>query len=169
MTGVRVRAMRADEHEAFRAIRLRMLADAPTAFGERLADAERVPDAEWRIRATRMTRLGRAAVIAEDDDGWCGIMRGHYSPVRGPELVGVYVDPRARGRAAGVADRLLAEIVAWAIDMGGDTLTLDVHEHNARAIAFYRGRGFVPTGHTQPYPLDPTTREVEMRRALTTP
>ncbi|WIB37098.1 GNAT family N-acetyltransferase [Curtobacterium sp. MCJR17_043] len=34
----------------------------------------------------------------------------------------------------------------------GDRILLHVHEDNPRAIAFYRRRGFVPTGRLVPYP-----------------
>ncbi|MER5641688.1 GNAT family N-acetyltransferase [Kitasatospora sp. NPDC002227] len=45
-------------------------------------------------------------------------------------------------------------------------MLLEVHETNARAIAFYTRRGFRRTGRTHPYPLDPGTREIEMDRPL---
>ncbi len=47
-----------------------------------------------------------------------------------------------------------------------EALYLLVHEGNARARAFYRRQGFVDTGRTLPYELEPAEREVEMRRAV---
>jgi ribosomal protein S18 acetylase RimI-like enzyme len=80
-------------------------------------------------------------------------------------LVGVFVDPAARGRHEGVADALLDGIIDWARGLG-TTLTLDVHADNTRAIAFYTRRGFIDTGVTMPYELEPGGTENEMRLAL---
>ena len=83
----------------------------------------------------------------------------------GPLLVGVYVAPDGRGRASGVADVLLDAIEDWATGRGS-TLSLHVHEDNARAIAFYERRGFTFTGRSAPYDLAPSRLEREMRRDL---
>jgi len=50
---------------------------------------------------------------------------------------------------------------------GVPRLLLEVHESNARAIAYYERRGFTRTGNTVPYPLDPTANELEMELPLT--
>jgi hypothetical protein len=41
-----------------------------------------------------------------------------------------------------------------------------VHEDNARARRAYERRGFVLTGHTVPYNLDPSRNELEMVKGL---
>ena len=82
-----------------------------------------------------------------------------------PWLVAVYVAPDARGAAAGVTDALLAPIEEWARERGSGLL-LEVNEENPRAIAAYRKRGFTETGRSRPYPLDPSLRELEMRKPL---
>src|SRR5262249_59106486 len=48
---VKVRRIRADEGLALRALRLRALADAPTAFGSTLAREEAFPADGWHERA----------------------------------------------------------------------------------------------------------------------
>ena len=94
-------------------------------------------------------------------------MMNGYVPdaTTGPLLVGVYVAPGHRGRDAGVADALLDAVERWAAGHG-TTLRLHVHEDNPRALAFYERRGFVRTGHTEPYGLDPTRSEIEMVEQL---
>ena len=107
--------------------------------------------------------------LAQDRNGlmWIGTMGGFLGGLgsTGPLLVGVYVAPGHRGRSAGVADALLDAIEDWA-RTHGSTLSLHVHEDNARAIAFYERRGFTFTGVSAPYDLAPSRLELEMRRTL---
>lgn len=158
--------VRASDWQAFRDLRLRMLGDTPIAYNETLAHATALPDAEWRERAARGQEPGSISLVAVADDGtWIGIMRGFVSSHRGPMLVGVYVDAAHRGPAAGVAGALLEGVIDWA-RMRAGALSLDVHADNPRAIAFYRRRGFEPTGGTTPYNLPPYGEEIEMRLEL---
>jgi len=161
-----VRRIVGNDWQEFREIRLRMLADTPIAYGETLAHAQALGDAEWIRRATQNEQGSNIGFVAVDGHGrWLGVMRGFVSPSAGPMLVGVFVDPEARGRHEGVADALLDNVIEWA-RIYGTTLTLDVHADNARAIAFYVRRGFVDTGVTMPYELEPGGTENEMRLAL---
>ncbi|MGO1770775.1 MAG: GNAT family N-acetyltransferase [Microbacterium sp.] len=165
---VRIQRVGASDGARLREIRLRMLADTPLAYGETLEDARGLSDEDWRARADALERPGSIALVAVDDDGrWVGMMRGEVVAPHGPMLVGVFVDPSARGRDAGVADALLDGIIAWA---GGEgrTLALEVHVDNERAIRFYERRGFAPTGRMLPYELPPFGQELEMRMDLGT-
>jgi ribosomal protein S18 acetylase RimI-like enzyme len=72
------------------------------------------------------------------------------------------VTPLLRGE--GLAEALLLEIERWAGKRGHDQLTLEVHEHNQRAQAFYRRMGFNDTGDRVPYPLAPHEYEVVMTK-----
>lgn len=161
-----VRQVGADDWRRFRELRLRMLKDTPLAYGETYEASLRFGEAVWRERAARGATPGNASFVAEAEDGtWIGIMRGWVPPSAGPMLVGVFVDAAWRGRSAGVADALLDAVVDWARGEG-DTLRLEVHADNPRAAAFYRRRGFVPTGRTRPYELPPYGDEVEMELRL---
>ena len=153
---VTVRRTTADDWERVRDLRLAMLADTPIAYGETLAVARRHGEAEH----------GTSLVAIDDETGdWVGAMGGFLQAAGQPLLVGVYVAPSHRGRAAGVTDLLLDGVEAWAASEG-DALRLHVHEQNERAIGFYRRRGYEPTGHTNAYALDPTARELEMLAPL---
>ncbi|MCR6493992.1 GNAT family N-acetyltransferase [Cellulomonas sp. P24] len=154
-----------------RDLRLEMLADTPLAYGETVEAALSRPEPEWRIRAARGDGPGTTAVVAIDTitGRWIGTMGGFLGGFgsTGPLLVGVYVAPGSRGRAAGVADALLDAVEDWARGHGS-TLSLHVHEDNTRAIAFYERRGFTFTGVSAPYDLAPSRRELEMQRTLPT-
>jgi ribosomal protein S18 acetylase RimI-like enzyme len=164
-----VRSTTAADWQEVRSLRLQALADTPIAFGETLATGRRRGEDDWRERAGRGEREHSTLLAAIDPDGtWVGTMGGYVegtpaAPV--PMLVGVFVAPSHRGRRSGVADALLAGVEAWAASKG-DSISLDVHEDNERAIAFYEARSYVRTGRTHPYPLAPGSRELEMRKAL---
>jgi GNAT superfamily N-acetyltransferase len=164
---VTVRRTTADDWRRVRDLRLEMLADTPHAFGETLAAAQPLDEQAWRLRGARGTSATGVFLTAVDEgDGrWLGTMGGYLPAPGRPVLVGVYVTPSSRGAASGVADALLDGVVEWARGHGTE-LFLQVHEANDRAIAFYRRRGFEPTGATSPYPLDPSALERELRLPL---
>jgi len=165
VTRFHVREVEERDWVRLRALRLEMLADTPIAYLETSATAEAHPVSHWQRHARG--RPNSVKLVAELDDGrWVGTMTGIIAEGV-PTLVAVYVAPDVRGAAAGVTDALLAGIERWALQHG-DQLRLEVNELNARAIEAYRRRGFVMTGRTTPYPLDPPSLELEMVKPLRT-
>ncbi|MFJ8754038.1 GNAT family N-acetyltransferase [Streptomyces sp. NPDC102441] len=173
-----VRAVRAEEWERAKEIRLASLRDpvASIAFLETYENAVAKPDVFWQER----TAGGAAGehsrqFIAEAPDGqWAGTVTalverpagepgfGEAAEVDQAHLVGVFVRPEHRG--SGVVDALFREAVDWAWSLTGPPLErvrLYVHETNARAQASYRRTGFGPTGQTLPMQGDPTSLELE--------
>jgi GNAT superfamily N-acetyltransferase len=163
MTSFTVREMEERDWVRLRALRMEMLADTPIAYLETVETAERHPVSHWQRHARG--RPGGVKLVAELEDGrWVGTMTGIIAEGT-PTLVAVYVAPEVRGARVGVTDALLARIEAWAAQHG-EQLRLEVNELNGRAIEAYRRRGFVMTGRTTPYPLDPPSLELEMVKAL---
>ena len=149
-----------------RALRLEMLADTPIAYAETLEQAEGHGEDVWRLRGARGATQGQTSVVAIDRGRWVGHMGGYIpDAASGPLLVAVYVAPSHRGDRAGVSRRLLDAVEAWALEFG-DTLRLEVHEQNPRAIAFYEKVGFTLTGRTREYELAPGGLELEMIKRL---
>jgi GNAT superfamily N-acetyltransferase len=162
---VLVRRTSPDDWEKVRDLRLEMLRDTPIAYAETLEHALGHPEAEWRMRGARGEQPHSVSLVAIAPDGaWVGTM-GAYLADSVPLLVGVYVAPDYRGKTAGVTDALLNGVLLWA-RQHGEELRLEVHEHNARAIAAYEQRGFRRTGHTRPYEFDETALEIEMSISL---
>lgn len=162
-----VRPVTADDWQQYRAIRLEMLQDSPAAYVERLSTALELSDDDWMRRAARAsspTSMRLAAITAEGT--WIGSM-GTFIPkgTREPTVVAVYVTPGWRGDARGVTDALFAAVEDWSRERT-DSITLEVHEDNARALAAYAKRGYRLTGNTRPYELDPDSNELEMRKML---
>ncbi|MEY9964582.1 ribosomal protein S18 acetylase RimI-like enzyme [Streptacidiphilus sp. MAP12-16] len=167
----RIDRVRAEDGERCRTLRLQMLQDTPMAYLETYQDALDRPAEEWDSRAARNTKPGNTGYVAVDEStgAWVGAMHA-YVPGDDPEiawLVGVWVHPDHRGGKLGVTDRLLDAVVAWSrTEPAVSRMLLEVHESNTRAIAYYERRGFVRTGRTTPYPLDPTACELEMELPL---
>jgi GNAT superfamily N-acetyltransferase len=160
------RTVEADWRE-IRDLRLEMIRDTPTAYVETLEQALAHDEAEWRLRGQRGAGDHGIAVAAIADSGrWVGTMGGFVPDAdTGPLLVGVYVAPQFRGSALRITDALLASVEDWARTLGSE-LTLHVHEDNARARKAYERRGFVATGQTVAYNLDPSKDELEMVKQL---
>ncbi|MBW4095405.1 MAG: GNAT family N-acetyltransferase [Acidobacteria bacterium] len=158
-----IRRTRSSDWREIRSLRLEMIRDTPIAYAESLEDALGVDEAEWKSRGERGTAEQSISLAAITTHGqWVGMMGGYVpDPQTGPLLVGVYVTPAWRGREFGMADDLMAIIEEWA-KAEGSSLTLHVHEENARARSYYLHRGFEATGHTVPYSLDPSARELAM-------
>ena len=152
----------ADEWQAYRAIRLAMLQDSPSAFGSTHADAAGHGERQWRQRLADnvvfLARVGRtpagSAMYSEHDTtdpGDCA-------------LGGRWVDPGFRGAGVGLA--LVDAVTAQARAAGKRRVVLHVVSDNDHAGRLYQRAGFAPTGHTSPYPHDDQVFEVEMELVL---
>lgn len=151
----------------FKAVRLRALQDAPSAFGSTYARESQLSDAEWSQRATQWNGDRSICYLAWDGDDACGIAAGFLDADEAStaHLVSMWVAPGQRRRGAG---RLLVSgIVDWARSRGAQTLRLTVTSSNDVAGRFYQRLGFVHTGRTEPYPNDPALIELEMARDIT--
>lgn len=115
---------------------------------------------------------GVATLLAENGGEVAGFAQLRDGPapeaVRGErpvELWRFYVDRRWHGR--GVAQALMAAVVAQAVGRGADVLWLGVWERNARARGFYRKCGFADVG-TQTFVLG-TDRQTDRIMTLSLP
>jgi len=123
-----------------RSLRMRALADAPEAFASTLEREASLTRQEWRARLTQSHWL-----VASCQGQDIGLAAGIVSDRAGAlELVGMWVDPAARG--SGVARELISCVASWAAAYGAHVLTLWVVESNAAAIAAYTRTGFERTG-----------------------
>ncbi|MET7644407.1 GNAT family N-acetyltransferase [Streptomyces sp. NPDC005426] len=175
-----IRAVRADEWQSAKELRLAALRDpvAPVAFLETYEEGRQRSDDFWRERTLGASEEGGGRVrqfVAEAPDGsWAGTVTvlierpddevrfGEAAAVHQAHVVAVFVRPEARGR--GLAEELFRAGTDWAWSLGEpliERVRLYVHEDNPRAAAVYRRIGFVPTGETVPMPGDPTARELE--------
>ncbi|CAL9487685.1 hypothetical protein SUDANB6_03180 [Streptomyces sp. enrichment culture] len=154
-----VRAIRADEWAAVKALRLTALRDplAHLAFLDTYEKAVDRPESHWQERAAGAAEgaAGARQVVAEVPGGtWAGTLTvlmeeagttdwaGHPVERRQGHVVGVYVRPEWRG--TGMIKELFDAGIAWAWERGAERVRLLVHEDNGRAQGCYRKLGFVP-------------------------
>jgi ribosomal protein S18 acetylase RimI-like enzyme len=96
---------------------------------------------------------GVVTLLGEENDGaiaYAQIRSTPGAPHGDVEIARFYVDQSLHGR--GIAQTLMDAVEQHARSLGGARLWLGVWEHNLRAIAFYRKRGFVQCG-AQPFLL----------------
>jgi len=144
---IRIRRIHQDDGPVLRDLRLRSLADAQEAFGQRREDAASQSDAEWTA-AARVASQGerRAWFIAEaiDQDGrrkrTLGIVLGRRRPPDTLMIFSMWVDPGARHGRLGT--RLIAIAEDWAATWGGRRSVLWVFGSNEPAIRFYLRIGY---------------------------
>lgn len=143
-TDPELRVVASADWEAFRALRLRALADAPTAFGATLAEAEGQSEDLWRSRADGPGPL----VMAFSSDAPVA-MGGLFVPIDSDEAFvwGMWVAPDARGQGLGA--RILLELLDRA-RRTGRAVVLHVTEGNDIARRLYESHGFVGTGTWEP-------------------
>jgi ribosomal protein S18 acetylase RimI-like enzyme len=156
-----VRELRTVEWRAARELRLRALAEAPTAFLRTLAEERAYGDDVWQARAAPDVR--RASFVAEAEGELVGSATGFVEGVEAA-LVAMWVAPEQRRRGVGAA--LVERVVEWAREGGAAGVTLEVNESLAPALALYERAGFVPTGGRRPLPTDPGHDAIELRLAL---
>lgn len=162
-----IRRIRSHEGLRLRDIRLRALADAPTAFGSTLAEEQARPAGEWDRLAREDAVSGtRVRFVAEENGRWYG-MAGGFVLTKEPEaaqLVSMWVDPAQRRTGLGTA--LVEVVVQWARGCGARRIQLWVTDTNTGAKSLYRKSGFRDTDRVKPLPSAPELQEVLMVRAL---
>ncbi|MGW7547263.1 GNAT family N-acetyltransferase [Streptomyces sp. NPDC054770] len=179
-----IRAIRSDEWEAVKRLRLAALRDpvADIAFLESYEEALDRPDSFYRERAERSAAepSGARQFVAVAADGeWAGTVTvlieeagttdwaGFPVERRQGHVVGVFVQPEHRG--SGLVEALFAAGAEWARERGAERVRLLVHTENPRAQGAYRKAGFVPSGVLVPFSDDEAEAESEVEFVLEWP
>jgi len=163
-----VRPFTAEEWPAYRAIRLRALADAPDAFGSTLGAEQALAPETWAARLARSTTSGIDRALAAEANGELIGLAWAKEDADDPAIVNLFqmwVAPEARGQ--GVARALLDEALRWATARGAQAIQLGVTCTNADAVCLYERAGFVEAGVREP--LRPGSALMEQRMRLTLP
>jgi GNAT superfamily N-acetyltransferase len=162
-----VRTIRHGESAALRALRLRALADAPTAFASTLAAESALGDDHWRRLVEEAVAGDEGTIkIAIDGERWVG-MAGGYWFERDPgiaQLWGLFVEPTARGTRIGAA--LVGAVGDWAVSAGATYVRLGIIEPADELRRFYARLGFVALDDPAPMRADPTRSAAFMVRRV---
>lgn len=161
---VELHALTPDDWSIWRQLRLAALAEAPHAFGSRLADWQGDGDRAERWRA-RLSIPGAYDVVALLDGEPVGMASGVPTDEPGMvELISMWVAPVGRGR--GVGDKLVRDVERWARRLDAEVLRLSVADGNAPAAGLYERHGFAYTGEVGGLMPDGVRRERVMAKAL---
>ena len=108
--------------------------------------------------------MDRVTFVAEDEERWVGLVTGMVDQAMGSRfaLVGMFVEPAARGQGIGAA--LVDAVTDWARERGAAQLYLGVTSTNHPAIRLYHRCGFKPTGQREPLRHTPAETVLEMVR-----
>ncbi|MCI4062588.1 GNAT family N-acetyltransferase [Micromonospora sp. R77] len=161
---IELRALTPDDWPIWRELRLAALAEAPHAFGSRLADWQGDGDREerWRGRLDIPGSYNVVALLAGEPVGMAsGVPTGEPGVV---ELISMWVAPAGRGR--GVGDTLVRDVERWARRVDAEVLRLSVAHGNAPATALYERHGLAYTGEVGELMPDGVHRERVMAKAL---
>lgn len=160
-----VRPLRPDEWQAYRAIRLRALLEAPDAFGSTLAREEALALDTWAARVAKAAVSGIDCPLVADAGGefvalaWAKVDADDAAIVN---LFQMWVAPE--WRAQGVAGALLRHAIGWAEARGAQAVQLGVNCTNRAAVALYAHAGFVAVG--APFPMREGTELLEQTMRL---
>ena len=161
---IEIRALSPADWQLWRRLRLDALAEAPDAFGSRLADWQGDNDREDRWRG-RLGIQGSFNVVAVLGDEPVGMASGVPTTDDGvAAIISMWIAPTARGR--GVGDALVKAIEQWARDRGARVLRLDVADGNRAACQLYQRNGFTFTGELGDLMADGVRRERVMAKSL---
>ena len=148
-----------------RTLRLRALADTPSAFGSTYEREVAFTEADWQRRL--QPEANPHFVCGRPDAEPVGIVAVGVDRTEPDDRVahvwGMWVDGSARG--TGVADALLETAIEWATSNGFMVARLQVTEGNVRAERMYERLGFRRTGATLTRPHDGLV-EIEFERVL---
>ena len=137
----------------YRDIRLRSLADAPSAFYHSYAEESGLDERAWRSRLTDVDRASLVAVRAGGDVGIVSVGPPTWDEQADPEfydLGAFWVAPQARRRE--VARKLLDAALEHARGKGAKGVTLWVIGENPPAQRLYESAGFALTGRESEIP-----------------
>lgn len=162
-----IRPIAPHEWPAYRALRLRSLADSPDAFGSTHALEAARPDSLWSSRLEAAAHSGKdLPLFALDGEAPCGLLWCKIvadDPALA-DLFQMWVAPEHRGRGLGGA--LLREAIAWARASGVRRLRLGVTVGDTPASRLYATHGFVPVGEPEPLREGSVLRAQAMELAL---
>jgi GNAT superfamily N-acetyltransferase len=148
-----IRRVEEADWQRLRDVRLRALAQDPTAFLETHANASSFPDERWRQRATPSD--SQASFAFERGGGFDGLVSCFVADEPSTVfLVAMWVAPELRG--TGAARELVDSVIDWARGQGARRVCLSVEGDNPRAARLYEKCGFAEVVDQPDFPYEPT-------------
>ncbi len=142
-----VRALKPDDWQTTRSLRLAALLDAPGAFGGSYEETSQRSEQEWR----EWPANGQAYAVWRDSDPVgmaCWVQKREDTTVG--HLIAMWVAPQARG--SGAAGVLIDAIAQHARGQRNSFLELAVYKSNPAAQRAYLKCGFADLGQSEQWP-----------------
>jgi RimJ/RimL family protein N-acetyltransferase len=148
MSDIKIRPLKVTDFDSYARLRLLGLETDPSAFWASKEETI-VPGFKQRFESL-VSHEFNFCLGAFEDEQLLGIMTffrySQYKVSFKGDIVGVYVDPAARGRK--IADGLLKAVIAKAFSQNGLTkIMLAVTANNNAAFRLYEKHGFVQYGY----------------------
>ncbi|WP_460824578.1 GNAT family N-acetyltransferase [Massilia solisilvae] len=162
-----IRTLEPHDWPAWRAIRLRSLADSPDAFGSTLAEEQARPAETWAARLSAAAASGNdRPLVAEAGGVPVGLLwaKRDAADAAVVNLFQVWVAPESRG--CGVGTSLLREAIRWARSTDARAVQLGVAQGDTPAMRLYARAGFRPVGAPEPLRPGSVLLSQAMRLAL---
>lgn len=141
---MQARALRADEAEVWKTLRIEALTEYPLAFLTTLEEAKKQP---LEMIAGRLSSGNSFGVFDEECVGIGALIPLPYAQTAHRIQIGAYF-VRASAQGTGAADLLMEAMLARANALGCWQCELSVLETNERARRFYARHGFEVVGRT---------------------
>lgn len=149
-----------------RQLRIAALADAPYAFGAKLSDVLAEPPESFESTAVRHSQSETStSFFAFCDNEPIGTIGAYIEqqPLGRAFICALWLAPEQRGTST--ATELVHTACSWLRQSTHADIFAWVADSNARAFAFYRKLGFLPTSQRQPLPSNPSAHETLLRLA----
>ncbi|MAS38173.1 MAG: hypothetical protein CL610_29520 [Anaerolineaceae bacterium] len=157
MTGYDIVQLTADDWQAYKAIRLEALRNAPQAFGSTYADNMKHPDSFWRGRLEEAAAGERSWLLfARHEDQLVGLIGAfNDDDPTAVQIISMYITPAFRGQ--GVASALMSAILNILQQQARfQVARLTVNAEQTAAVRLYERLGFeiektewLPAGDSQ--------------------
>lgn len=145
MSDYRIHQLSGHEWQRAKAIRLRALSSAPTAFCSKLSEEQALTDQQWQARQSKKNIATFIAELCSNREDIGMVVAGPYD--RNAGLYSLWIDRRYR--RLGVGSALVDAVIEWAKENNYRRLLLDVGKENQPALKLYQSKQFSPTGRTQ--------------------
>jgi len=166
MHSLEIQALKPDQWESFKSLRLAALKHDPSSFGKTYAEESELSNEEWKRKAMESnSKNDRDTLIAYLDESPVGLIFVFIREDSNTGAIGgFWVNPNFRRKGIGKA--LIQSSMDWLNSKKIKEMNFWNNPNNAASSAFYQKMGFSYIGKKQSLESDPTQKIQLMRKEL---